>query len=93
MANNSSTLGWSIEKRRAEINRIFNHLKAECGLSHDEAVRLLISRTGSGKNTVEGWISEGTSRSPPDWAKLDLLRYELGLVKVGSLMDWRRKSK
>ncbi len=93
MANNPSTLGWSIEKRRAEINRIFNHLKDECGLSHDEAVRLLISRTGSGKNTVEGWISEGTSRSPPDWAKLDVLRYELDLVDVTPLTKWLRRGK
>lgn len=93
MANNPSTLGWSLEKRRVEINRIFNHLKDECGLSHDEAVRLLISRTGSGKNTVEGWISEGTSRSPPDWAKLDVLRYELGLVNVAPLTQWLRRGK
>jgi hypothetical protein len=93
MASNTSTLGWSTEKRRAEINRIFRHLKEQCGLSHDEAVKLLISRTGSGKNTVEGWISEGTSRSPPDWAKLDVLRYELALMNVVPLLEWRRRSR
>jgi hypothetical protein len=86
-------LGWSTERRRAEIARVVEALICVHGLSRAEAVDLLARRMGSGFNTVEGWISGGGegSRSPPPWQTIVLLEYELGLRQVLDLPAWGRK--
>jgi hypothetical protein len=83
-------LGWSVERRRAEIGRVIDALVFAHGLSRGEAVELLSRRMGAGFNTVEGWISGGGegSRSPPPWQAILLLQYELGLRDVLDLAEW-----
>jgi hypothetical protein len=83
-------LGWSVERRRAEIGRVVDALISTHGLTRAEAVDLLSRRMGAGFNTVEGWISGGGegSRSPPPWQTILLLEYELGLREVLDLAAW-----
>ncbi len=83
-------LGWSVERRRAEIGRVVDALISTHGLTRAEAVDLLSRRMGAGFNTVEGWISDGGqgSRSPPPWQTILLLEYELGLREVLDLATW-----
>lgn len=81
----ASTQGWSKERRRDEIARILEFLSANLGLSKRDAQLILANRTGINLNTVQGWASEGTTRDPPNWQTLDLLRYELGLEPVRDL--------
>jgi hypothetical protein len=83
-------LGWSVERRRAEIARVVDALVSVQGLTRAEAVDLLSRRMGAGFNTVEGWISGGGegSRSPPPWQTIMLLEYELGLRDVLDLAAW-----
>ena len=83
-------LGWSVERRRAEIGRVIDALISVHHLSRAEAVDLLARRMGAGFNTVEGWISGGGegSRSPPPWQTILLLEYELGLREVLDLVAW-----
>lgn len=80
-----STQGWSKERRRDEIVRILDFLSSEFSLSKRDAQLILANRTGINLNTVQGWASEGTTRDPPTWQTLDLLRYELGLAPVRNL--------
>ena len=83
-------LGWSVERRRAEIGRVVDALISTHGLTRAEAVDLLSRRMGAGFNTVEGWISGGGegSRSPPPWQTILLLEYELGLREVLDVASW-----
>jgi hypothetical protein len=86
-------LGWSVERRRAEIGRVIDALISHHELTRAEAVDLLSRRMGAGFNTVEGWISGGGegSRSPPPWQAILLLEYELGLRDVLDLAAWGRR--
>ena len=86
-------LGWSVERRRAEIGRVIDALISVHDLTRAEAVDLLSRRMGAGFNTVEGWISGGGegSRSPPPWQAILLLEYELGLRDVLDLAAWGRR--
>ena len=86
-------LGWSVERRRAEIGGVVDALISLHGLGRGEAVDLLARRMGAGFNTVEGWISGGGegSRSPPPWQTILLLEYELGLREVLDLAAWSQK--
>jgi hypothetical protein len=86
-------LGWSVEKRRAEIGRVVDALISVHQLTRTEAVDLLSRRMGAGFNTVEGWISGGGEgrRSPPPWQAILLLEYELGLREVLDLATWGRR--
>lgn len=80
-----STQGWSKERRRDEIVRILDFLSSEFSLSKRDAQLILANRTGINLNTVQGWASDGTTRDPPTWQTLDLLRYELGLAPLRNL--------
>jgi hypothetical protein len=86
-------LGWSVERRRAEIGRVVDALMSVHELTRAEAIDLLSRRMGAGFNTVEGWISGGGegSRSPPPWQAIMLLEYELGLRDVLDLAAWGRR--
>jgi hypothetical protein len=86
-------LGWSVERRRAEIGRVIDALISAHELTRAEAVELLSRRMGAGFNTVEGWISGGGegSRSPPPWQTILLLEYELGLRDVLDLAAWGQR--
>lgn len=81
----ASTQGWSKERRRDEIVRILDFLSSEFALSKRDAQLILANRTGINLNTVQGWASEGTTRDPPTWQTLDLLRYELRLAPLRDL--------
>jgi hypothetical protein len=83
-------LGWSINRRRAEIGRVIDTLMHAHRLARIDAVDLVARRMGAGFNTVEGWISGGGSgsRSPPTWQSILLLEYELGLRPLLDLVAW-----
>src|SRR5260370_20479399 len=83
-------LGWSVERRRAQIGRVVDALISAHELTRAEAVELLSRRMGAGFNTVEGWISGGGegSRSPPPWQTILLLEDRLGLRDVLDLAAW-----
>jgi hypothetical protein len=85
-------LGWSVERRRAQIGRVVDALISVHHMTRAEAIDVLSRRMGAGFNTVEGWISGGGegSRSPPPWQTILLLEYELGLRDVLDLAAWGR---
>lgn len=79
-----SMQGWSIERRRAEIQSLIAHIADETGISKRQACKVIADRFSVAWETVEGWPSEG--KSPPTWHVLQILRYELGLDEIAPLL-------
>ncbi|WP_299696895.1 hypothetical protein [Hydrocarboniphaga sp.] len=80
----STTAGWSIAARRDAIFEILQVL-IDSGLSRRDAQEVIARRTNFQINTIQGWFSEEKkgaplTRKPPEWAILDVLRIEVGLI-------------
>lgn len=85
VAASPSSMGWPHSAMRQALEHVL-HTLALHGIQRTPAVVIMAEAVHRLPNTVQGWLSKGSSRNMPQWHIVDHLRYQAGIASPGTIL-------